>query len=171
MAKCSFCERDMTETDSCLGERTIKYADGLELPVVPFMDDDFEVCPDCKVLRGMPHHPGCDQEVCPRCGEQYLRCNCREMEPVTEIQQIFKADPRLVDLEKRIVNAAGDSAHKLWYGNGEPGQSGFKREMSRLVGRMAENPELRSQEVYDMTYAHLYSLLTRHTPGNNPIQK
>ena len=56
----------------------------------PPMPDDFKVkwaeiitrtCHDCGVRRGEMHHEGCDMETCPRCGHQYICCDCeREYE-------------------------------------------------------------------------------------------
>ncbi len=56
----------------------------------PPMPDDFKVqwaeiitrpCHDCGVRRGELHLEGCDMETCPRCGHQYLSCDCeREYE-------------------------------------------------------------------------------------------
>lgn len=34
-------------------------------------------CGDCGVVRGELHLEGCDIEACPRCGGQYLCCECR----------------------------------------------------------------------------------------------
>ena len=34
-------------------------------------------CGDCGVSRGELHLDGCDIEVCPCCGHQYLCCGCR----------------------------------------------------------------------------------------------
>ena len=33
-------------------------------------------CPDCAAKVGNYHHPGCDMEACPRCGEQIISCGC-----------------------------------------------------------------------------------------------
>jgi hypothetical protein len=33
-------------------------------------------CHDCSVIQGELHLDGCDVEVCPRCGGQYLGCEC-----------------------------------------------------------------------------------------------
>ena len=38
-------------------------------------------CHDCGVRRGELHLEGCDMETCPRCGHQYICCDCeREYE-------------------------------------------------------------------------------------------
>lgn len=34
-------------------------------------------CGDCGAMYGWFHDPGCDIEVCPRCGGQAITCNCR----------------------------------------------------------------------------------------------
>lgn len=35
-----------------------------------------ENCPDCNAPKGGYHHPGCDDEECPRCGLQAIGCEC-----------------------------------------------------------------------------------------------
>lgn len=37
-------------------------------------------CHDCGAENGQYHHPGCDSEECPRCGGQYIICDCRSDE-------------------------------------------------------------------------------------------
>lgn len=34
-------------------------------------------CGDCGVSRGELHLDGCDIEVCPYCGAQYMCCDCK----------------------------------------------------------------------------------------------
>jgi hypothetical protein len=37
-------------------------------------------CHDCNVLAGGRHHPGCDNERCPRCSGQLISCSCLDDE-------------------------------------------------------------------------------------------
>lgn len=63
--------------------RRIRY--GKE-PIPKGAPDDFSAvwedvitrpCHDCDVIRGELHLDGCDMECCPRCGGQYMCCECR----------------------------------------------------------------------------------------------
>lgn len=45
-------------------------------------------CHDCGATVGEYHHPGCDMEACPKCGEQYFICEC----PTREKDQIWGVD-------------------------------------------------------------------------------
>lgn len=46
----------------------IKYGEG---------EYDFDdCCHDCGAKEGHYHHPGCDMEICPICGEQAIGCEC-----------------------------------------------------------------------------------------------
>ncbi len=61
------------------------------------MDED--VCPSCGVKSSMLHTLGCPVEVCPWCGGQLNRCNCRfEQLEVEELND----ETRLEELEEKL---------------------------------------------------------------------
>ena len=75
----------------CLGEKTckenreVKFLDGSSLPSIPYPGEGNyyqgkriknEHCHDCGCLQGKFHHPGCDMEICPRCKQQAIQCDC-----------------------------------------------------------------------------------------------
>lgn len=43
-----------------------------------------DTCHDCGAKIGYPHHEGCDHERCPRCGGQFISCDCYEDYDITE---------------------------------------------------------------------------------------
>lgn len=63
------------------------------------------ICPICAVLEGEFHQLGCPVEVCPWCGGQISRCNCRfdqlgveqinEEEDISRFQQLLVAKGRI----------------------------------------------------------------------------
>ena len=71
--------------DDCKENREVKFLDGSSLPSIPYLGKgDYhqgewsknEPCHNCHCLPGRFHHPGCDMEVCPRCKQQAIQCNC-----------------------------------------------------------------------------------------------
>lgn len=75
----------------CMGEENckenweVKFLDGSSLPSIPYLGEgdyhrggwpENERCHDCGCLPGKFHHPGCDMEICPRCKQQAIQCNC-----------------------------------------------------------------------------------------------
>ena len=82
MAKCECCNREMLKAAGCI-DRYIRYADKKDFVRIKFGGERrfrgetaTGRCPDCNVKVGHFHHPGCDIEECPRCGQQLLSCNC-----------------------------------------------------------------------------------------------
>lgn len=86
-----------------------------------------------------------------------------------KFEQVATYDERLLNLEKSIlkhVDTIGKTdaeycANSYWYGYDQSGgfPQGFKGELQKLVGRDAENEELRSSLAYDICYEYLYGLL------------
>ena len=74
--------------------------------------------------------------------------------------QLVRLEPRLKTLEADIRRVRDDRrkrafcANHVWYG-----PDGFKGRLLQLVGWHAANERLRSPEVYDLAYEHLYNLL------------
>jgi len=60
------------ELDEAQRERAYRIA-GRPLPRVPF---DGERCADCGASRGQYHVPGCENELCPACGDRVIACEC-----------------------------------------------------------------------------------------------
>lgn len=81
MAICNWCKKDMLLVDGCSGNAVVEYPDGEDVPSIPF-DPPRGVlnCGDCGVLPGQSHHPGCDNEICPRCDGQLIACGCLDDE-------------------------------------------------------------------------------------------
>lgn len=79
MAKCSWCEQEMTDpaTVDCTKNREVEYPDGKKLPASNYhFEEPSGRCHDCRIKHGNYHHPGCDVERCPRCQGQLISCGC-----------------------------------------------------------------------------------------------
>jgi len=80
---CVFCFGDLFKEEiiSCVNNRFIRYPDGelfMSIPFYPANILDGLRCPDCNVRIGGFHHPGCENEQCPRCGELLFTCGCMD---------------------------------------------------------------------------------------------
>lgn len=79
MTVCQWCQQDMTAESAATCSQTVQYPDGETLAPIPYAayeDMPTMRCHDCNVAPGGLHHPGCDDERCPRCGGQLIGCDC-----------------------------------------------------------------------------------------------
>lgn len=78
MAICKYCNLEMKnkKTTTCPCNKTIEFLDGEILPAIPYESETNKRCHDCSIVPGGFHHPGCDVEICPRCGGQLISCDC-----------------------------------------------------------------------------------------------
>lgn len=85
MVKCQYCGKEMTTAKGCActeveinGEWYPRIRFGkpgdLSFGYVSLRKEDR--CGDCGAKFGQFHHPGCDMEACPKCGNQLLSCGC-----------------------------------------------------------------------------------------------
>lgn len=85
MAQCRFCKREMLTATGCVQ---------VSIPIDGHLYEPIRVgdpgdryygssdgrCGDCGAQVGGYHHPGCDLEVCPKCGGQLISCGCMDGE-------------------------------------------------------------------------------------------
>ncbi|WP_435345243.1 hypothetical protein [Haloarchaeobius sp. HRN-SO-5] len=83
--ECPVCLRSRQHSYGCREDRTIRFADGgVREPVAygeeeefqPFESQPVAPCDRCNVMPEHFHHPGCPNEVCPKCGGRYIECPC-----------------------------------------------------------------------------------------------
>lgn len=75
---CEICGQNLKTSDGCSVGRL--YIDGRmykRIPVYASMKNGR--CVDCNAKYGLYHHWGCDQEICPACGQQLLSCCCEDI--------------------------------------------------------------------------------------------
>jgi hypothetical protein len=83
MVKCKFCSKEMLKAAGCIRVPHL-FKDGIVMEPIKYQNEDGSVdanrCRDCACMSGYYHHPGCDNEKCPRCGGQSISCNCEKEE-------------------------------------------------------------------------------------------
>jgi hypothetical protein len=84
VAICDWCNADMMIVTECTGNTKVEFPDGTTLPSIPFENTSGDTmlnnCHDCRVAGGYNHHPGCDDEQCPKCRGQLISCGCLDSE-------------------------------------------------------------------------------------------
>lgn len=84
MAKCEYCNKDMLECDGCDTNQLIlndsnvydRIAVGDKYDFYDGTEDEEFRCHDCNALLENYHHAGCDCEICPKCHQQLISCDC-----------------------------------------------------------------------------------------------
>ena len=96
MAVCSTCKQEMTDPATVTCKQEVKFPDGTTMAPIPYAPSvrvralpDGGRCHDCGISPGGFHHPGCDMELCPRCGEQLIGCGCLSEEEDEEEEEEF----------------------------------------------------------------------------------
>jgi hypothetical protein len=95
-ARCPACELTMDDGVACL-LRAVEI-DGRSYLRAPYLAGEDvwpsrryhlpEHCHDCAVALGQLHHLGCDMEVCPSCGNQFMTCGCLETMPLAPLPPV-----------------------------------------------------------------------------------
>lgn len=60
-----------------------------------------DICHDCEVMIGGYHHPGCDMERCPKCGGQFMVCDCEVDDEVTR-EMVASSPNRIFKFKSKI---------------------------------------------------------------------
>lgn len=103
MGRCSLCQREMLEEESC-ADHLIQFADGDIRAPVAYGDDDGDHrtaddrCHDCGIEPDGIHHPGCDWAECPRCGGQLLGHELGDPEGCSRVIRFVYPGVRYIDL-------------------------------------------------------------------------
>ncbi len=84
-AICKQCGQEMVQGGDCPANREVELSDGTKMPSVPYQPKTNTNCHDCGVAPGNYHHPSCDMERCPKCGEQLISCPCEMKRLINKI--------------------------------------------------------------------------------------
>lgn len=128
MAVCAFCDQEMNTAKSCKVEAL--HRGGVPLALKQFGKEfggsrKATMCGDCGVARGGYHHPGCDLQPCPSCGDQLLSCGCRFDEDfdagdgdgfdINDISEPLGVDGNGHPTERAVLNGVEVIIHRANY--------------------------------------------------------
>lgn len=136
MAECPDCHREMQTVKSC----TLKWV-RIEGKWYRRSSECYaEIghrCGDCRVIHTgkETHHQGCDNERCPKCGGQFIGCECK-------IEYFAKRKPRKEDLERDLAHAESQLQDLDPSSNEE--QEGLKKYIRNLKKELAERFQLQA---------------------------
>ena len=97
MAVCKQCNKEMMNGPiTCTANEIVKFPDGVTMPSIAHTSE--HRCGDCNVTCDGNHHPGCDQERCPRCSGQLISCGCLDADEEDEENDdgfLYEDDPAI----------------------------------------------------------------------------
>lgn len=98
MGTCAACNGEMKTADGCT-EKQISFTMDPEVDAIPVGEEQREIaadidgrCSDCGAMEGEFHHPGCDWEECPKCGQQLLGCDCSVLGHIVDGEETPRFD-------------------------------------------------------------------------------
>lgn len=116
MTACKYCNQEMTDLDkiTCTITHIWDLLTG-QIYARPIYEPEDKSpdhrCHDCGIKAGGYHHPGCDVEICPKCGGQMIVCGCI-WEPAEAPDQTEPFEP----LPPTLREALAAHAHVMWAG-------------------------------------------------------
>ena len=76
MAQCKDCKQEMLTAEGCDVTHLIDSKGRVYVRSLENWAGPGKRCHDCAAMFGKPHHFGCDEERCPKCGIQIISCEC-----------------------------------------------------------------------------------------------
>ena len=130
MARCNWCDQEMTDPSvtSCADNVTVDFPDGESLvPSTAHGNEPSGRCHECNIVHGGFHHPGCDAERCPRCGDQLFGCGC--LDPIVRAADALGLGGVMRVVQVPVVGRLSledvPDDHHVWV-NGQPADEGDK---------------------------------------------
>ena len=110
MPKCKWCGQEMLIAKGCVKVPFPIKGVGFLAPLKVGEQDKVEPgerCSDCGAMYGNYHHPGCDNEICPKCGRQAATCGCAYSIAVPS--KLSEVQSKITSIEARLENGMTES--------------------------------------------------------------